>query len=142
MRNLDAWYDAYKVHMSEYYAPKNFNLWYYFGSLALLALVIGCGSLFFSHVNDAGFWLIKAVHMEAAPADAGVDDQRDAGVYRGDKRIGRAEINTNGEAGAVFRQGLPPEGGPAPIPCGPGTQPSIGDRSSYASSKAQGCQVR
>ena len=22
-------------------------------------LVIGCGSLFFSHVNDAGFWLVK-----------------------------------------------------------------------------------
>ena len=33
-------------------------------------------------------------------------------------------------------------GGPAPIPCGPGTQPSIGDRSSWASSKAQGRQVR
>jgi GntP family gluconate:H+ symporter len=27
--------------------------------LALLALAIGCGSLFFSHVNDAGFWLVK-----------------------------------------------------------------------------------
>jgi ubiquinol-cytochrome c reductase cytochrome b subunit len=26
--------------MSEYYAPKNFNFWYYFGSLALLVLVI------------------------------------------------------------------------------------------------------
>ncbi|MEA2322302.1 MAG: gluconate:H+ symporter, GntP family [Solirubrobacteraceae bacterium] len=25
----------------------------------LLALAIGCGSLFFSHVNDAGFWLIN-----------------------------------------------------------------------------------
>ena len=23
--------DAYKRHMSEYYAPKNFNFWYYFG---------------------------------------------------------------------------------------------------------------
>jgi gluconate:H+ symporter, GntP family len=22
-------------------------------------LAIGCGSLFFSHVNDAGFWLVK-----------------------------------------------------------------------------------
>ena len=30
---------AYKKHMSEYYAPKNFNLWYYFGSLAMLVLV-------------------------------------------------------------------------------------------------------
>ena len=30
---------AYRQHMSEYWAPKNFNLWYYFGSLALLVLV-------------------------------------------------------------------------------------------------------
>ncbi len=30
----------YKKHMSEYYAPKNFNMWYFFGSLALLVLVI------------------------------------------------------------------------------------------------------
>jgi ubiquinol-cytochrome c reductase cytochrome b subunit len=30
---------AYRKHMSEYYAPKNFNLWYYFGSLAMLVLV-------------------------------------------------------------------------------------------------------
>ena len=28
----------YKKHMSEYYAPKNFNLWYYFGSLAMVVL--------------------------------------------------------------------------------------------------------
>jgi len=27
--------------------------------LALLALALGAGSLFFSHVNDAGFWLVK-----------------------------------------------------------------------------------
>ena len=30
----------YKKHLSEYYAPKNFNFWYFFGSLALLVLVI------------------------------------------------------------------------------------------------------
>ncbi len=24
-------FDAYRVHMSEYYAPKNFNFWYIFG---------------------------------------------------------------------------------------------------------------
>ena len=29
----------WKEHVSEYYAPKNFNFWYYFGSLALLVLV-------------------------------------------------------------------------------------------------------
>ncbi len=33
-------FDAYKVHMSEYYAPKNFNIWYVFGALAMLVLVI------------------------------------------------------------------------------------------------------
>jgi ubiquinol-cytochrome c reductase cytochrome b subunit len=33
-------FDEYKKHMSEYYAPKNFNFWYFFGSLALLVLVI------------------------------------------------------------------------------------------------------
>ncbi len=30
----------WKSHMSEYYAPKNFNFWYFFGSLALLILVM------------------------------------------------------------------------------------------------------
>jgi ubiquinol-cytochrome c reductase cytochrome b subunit len=30
----------YNEHMGEYYAPKNFNFWYIFGSLALLVLVI------------------------------------------------------------------------------------------------------
>jgi ubiquinol-cytochrome c reductase cytochrome b subunit len=30
------WYE----HLAEYYAPKNFNFWYYFGSLALLVLVL------------------------------------------------------------------------------------------------------
>ena len=30
----------YRKHMSEYYAPKNFNFWYFFGSLAMLVLVI------------------------------------------------------------------------------------------------------
>jgi ubiquinol-cytochrome c reductase cytochrome b subunit len=30
----------YKKHLSEYYAPKNMNVWYFFGSLALLVLVI------------------------------------------------------------------------------------------------------
>ncbi|MHC8945687.1 ubiquinol-cytochrome c reductase cytochrome b subunit [Advenella incenata] len=30
----------WKAHLSEYYAPKNFNFWYFFGSLALLVLVI------------------------------------------------------------------------------------------------------
>jgi ubiquinol-cytochrome c reductase cytochrome b subunit len=33
---MELWY----AHLSKYYAPKNFNFWYYFGSLALLVLVI------------------------------------------------------------------------------------------------------
>ena len=47
MRGLFEWIDArfplskmWKEHLSEYYAPKNFNFWYFFGSLALLVLVI------------------------------------------------------------------------------------------------------
>ena len=41
------WVDArfpatsmWRAHLSEYYAPKNFNFWYFFGSLAMLVLVI------------------------------------------------------------------------------------------------------
>ena len=30
----------WKEHAAEYYAPKNFNFWYYFGSLALVVLVL------------------------------------------------------------------------------------------------------
>ncbi len=44
---LLGWVDArfpltqmWREHLSEYYAPKNFNFWYFFGSLALLVLVI------------------------------------------------------------------------------------------------------
>jgi len=43
MEWVDARFPATKMweeHLSKYYAPKNFNFWYYFGSLALLALVI------------------------------------------------------------------------------------------------------
>jgi ubiquinol-cytochrome c reductase cytochrome b subunit len=47
-QKLANWFDnrfptaliEYKKHMSEYYAPKNFNFWYFFGSLALLVLVL------------------------------------------------------------------------------------------------------
>jgi len=30
----------WKEHLSEYYAPKNFNFWYFFGSLAILVFVL------------------------------------------------------------------------------------------------------
>ena len=46
-RKLLTWVDnrfpltkLYNEHMAEYYAPKNFNFWYVFGSLALLVLVM------------------------------------------------------------------------------------------------------
>jgi ubiquinol-cytochrome c reductase cytochrome b subunit len=32
--------DFYKKHLAEYYAPKNMNFWYYFGSFSLIVLVI------------------------------------------------------------------------------------------------------
>ncbi|MDR2165733.1 MAG: cytochrome bc complex cytochrome b subunit [Zoogloeaceae bacterium] len=45
--NLLEWVDArfpatslWRTHLAEYYAPKNFNFWYFFGSLALLVLVL------------------------------------------------------------------------------------------------------
>jgi ubiquinol-cytochrome c reductase cytochrome b subunit len=44
---LQAWIDdrfpmtaLWKSHASEYYAPKNFNFWYYFGVLSIVVLVI------------------------------------------------------------------------------------------------------
>ncbi|HAN55938.1 MAG TPA: cytochrome b [Betaproteobacteria bacterium] len=47
MQKLVGWIDDrfpltsnWKTHLSEYYAPKNFNFWYFFGSLALLVLVL------------------------------------------------------------------------------------------------------
>lgn len=47
MNKLVEWIDArypmtkmWNEHLAQYYAPKNFNFWYYFGSLALLVLVI------------------------------------------------------------------------------------------------------
>src|SRR5690606_18687789 len=47
LSGLRDWVDAryplmrtWNEHLAKYYAPKNFNIWYYFGSLALLVLVI------------------------------------------------------------------------------------------------------
>jgi len=43
MEWVDARFPATKVwkeHMAEYYAPKNFNFWYYFGVLSMVVLVI------------------------------------------------------------------------------------------------------
>jgi ubiquinol-cytochrome c reductase cytochrome b subunit len=54
----------YKKHMSEYYAPKNFNVWYYFGSLALLVLV---------NQIVTGIWLTMNYKPSAAEAFASVE---------------------------------------------------------------------
>lgn len=43
--------DLWKAHLSEYYAPKNFNFWYFFGSLALLVLVIQIATGIFLVMN-------------------------------------------------------------------------------------------
>ncbi|MEY4933293.1 MAG: hypothetical protein RLZZ403_1613 [Pseudomonadota bacterium] len=47
VNSLVAWIDArfpltklWKEHASEYYAPKNFNFWYYFGGLAMAVLAL------------------------------------------------------------------------------------------------------
>jgi ubiquinol-cytochrome c reductase cytochrome b subunit len=55
---------AYRKHMSEYYAPKNFNIWYYFGSLALLVLV---------NQIVTGIWLTMNYKPSAADAFASVE---------------------------------------------------------------------
>ena len=54
----------YKEHMSEYYAPKNFNFWYVFGSLALLVLVIQIVT---------GIFLVMHYKPDAALAFASVE---------------------------------------------------------------------
>ena len=55
---LLGWVDArfpltkmYNDHVGKYYAPKNFNFWYFFGSLAMLVLVIQIVSGIFLTMN-------------------------------------------------------------------------------------------
>jgi ubiquinol-cytochrome c reductase cytochrome b subunit len=78
--------DFFKAHMSEYYAPKNFNFWYYFGSLALLVLVnqIVTGIFLTMHYKPSALeafasieyimrdvqwgWLIRYMHSTGASA--------------------------------------------------------------------------
>ena len=57
-KSLLGWVDArfplskmMKEHVTEYYAPKNFNFWYFFGSLAMLVLVIQIVSGIFLTMN-------------------------------------------------------------------------------------------
>jgi ubiquinol-cytochrome c reductase cytochrome b subunit len=100
MQKLLGWVDdrfpltaTWKAHLAEYYAPKNFNFWYFFGSLALLVLVlqIVTGIFLVMHykpdasLNSAGVpvafasveyimrdvdwgWLIRYLHSTGASA--------------------------------------------------------------------------
>ncbi|WP_292742481.1 MULTISPECIES: cytochrome b [unclassified Methylophaga] len=86
---IDARFPAtkmWKEHLSEYYAPKNFNFWYFFGSLALLILVLQIVTGIFLTMNykpDAELafasveyimrdvewgWLIRYLHSTGASA--------------------------------------------------------------------------
>jgi ubiquinol-cytochrome c reductase cytochrome b subunit len=38
-----------KAHLTEYYAPKNFNFWYFFGALAMLVLVMQINGHLLNH---------------------------------------------------------------------------------------------
>ena len=53
-----------REHLTEYYAPKNFNFWYFFGSLALLVLV---------NQILTGIWLTMSYKPSAADAFASVE---------------------------------------------------------------------
>src|SRR4249919_3126307 len=92
LQALWGWFDSrmptaaeqWRIHASQYYAPKTFNFWYYFGSLALLVLVIQIVSGIFLTMNykpDAGQafqsveyimrdveggWLIRYIHSTGA----------------------------------------------------------------------------
>jgi len=91
--NLMGWVDArfpatetYKYHMSEYFAPKNFNFWYFFGVLSMVVLVnqLLTGfwlTMMFSPTAEGAFdsieyimrdveygWLIRYMHSTGASA--------------------------------------------------------------------------
>jgi len=86
---IDARFPAIKMwedHLSKYYAPKNFNFWYFFGSLAMLVLVLQIITGIFLTMNykpDAALafssveyimrdvewgWLIRYLHSTGASA--------------------------------------------------------------------------
>ena len=93
MGKLIGWIDdrfpltkMWNEHLAEYYAPKNFNFWYFFGSLALMVLVIQIvsgifltmhykpdGATAFASVEyimrDVPYgWLIRYIHSTGATA--------------------------------------------------------------------------
>ena len=78
--------EEFRKHMAEYYAPKNFNFWYFFGAFSILLLAIQIVSGIFLTMNykpDAnlafgsveyimrdvpGGWLIRYIHSTGASA--------------------------------------------------------------------------
>src|SRR5438445_9578988 len=78
--------EEWRKHAAEYYAPKNFNFWYFFGSLALLVLVIqivsgifltmnykpdaslAFGSVDYIMLDVTGGWIIRYFHSTGASA--------------------------------------------------------------------------
>ncbi len=71
MKKVMAWVDerypatqVWEEHLSKYYAPKNFNFWYFFGSLALLVLVMQILT---------GVWLAMSYKPDATQAFASVE---------------------------------------------------------------------
>lgn len=55
-----------KEHVTEYYAPKNFNFWYFFGSLAMLVLVIQIVSGIFLTMNFKPDGTLNAQNLPVA----------------------------------------------------------------------------
>lgn len=93
MSSLLGWIDdrfpltkMWNEHLAKYYAPKNFNFWYFFGSLALMVLVIqiitgifltmhykpdshlAFGSVEFIMRDVKYGWLIRYIHTTGATA--------------------------------------------------------------------------
>jgi ubiquinol-cytochrome c reductase cytochrome b subunit len=78
--------EEWRKHASEYYAPKNFNFWYYFGVLSMFVLVIQIVTGIFLTMNykpDAalafgsveyimrdvpGGWILRYMHSTGASA--------------------------------------------------------------------------
>ena len=71
-KGFAAWLDSrmptlkvlWNDHMAEYFAPKNFNFWYYFGVLSLVVLVIQLVT---------GVWLLMSYEASAERAFASVE---------------------------------------------------------------------
>jgi len=56
--------ETFEYHMSKYYAPKNFNFWYYFGVIAVVVLVLQLVT---------GIWLTMSYVPSGADAFASVE---------------------------------------------------------------------